>query len=83
MRHTDITKLEKDFAYNLLDYLTGKNTLQGQTINSFITQIRSLFSTLLERNIIKTNIFQGLKKQKEITVFPFLTGSLFLKYRLF
>lgn len=67
LRHTDITKLEKDFAYNLLDYLTGKNTLQGQTINSFITQIRSLFSTLLERNIIKTNIFQGLKKQKEIT----------------
>lgn len=65
-RHTDIQDITKETVFLFLDSINTTKTLNGQTLNSIVTQLKSLFTTLLERNIIKINPFTGIKKFKEV-----------------
>lgn len=66
----DFTKLH---AVSYLDHLSESRSLSNISYNNYLTQIKSLFSELVDRAIIETNPFSRIrtKAEKETTRRPF------------
>lgn len=65
LHNLDVQDFTKLHAVAYMDYISESRTLSNISYNNYLTQIKSLFSELVDRAIIETNPFSRIKTKAE------------------